>query len=357
MNSSDSFSNPSHIPKLVTIGVPIYKRLEYLPNVLKMASAQEYPEVELIISDNGQNGTKVQEIIESAGYSRPCRVRQNPATVNISEHFNQIINEASGEYYLTLNDDDEISPDYVSELMRLLEKHREATVGLSRQETIDVNGAVIGRSKQDLPPVLSGPDFIRAVWKTREFGFRNVESFLTRTKLLRETGGYPEFANGNYSDDTAVIRCCLNNYVVLSSKCVYRHRVHEGGFGWKASMEDLAAATRDFIQLLDEDPTIRRFANKDRQEWRNLRRCLVEMSWLTYLWRWRDIYRDRLSTIQWIKAAFALPWLPRYLWQVAMAFRATTRAKIKTLLTGQSEKREDFFRRDAKCDGASGGTK
>ena len=51
--------------KLVSIGVPIYKRLEYLPSILKMVYAQDYPSIELIISDNGQNGTKVREIIEA----------------------------------------------------------------------------------------------------------------------------------------------------------------------------------------------------------------------------------------------------------------------------------------------------
>lgn len=334
--------------KLVTIGVPIYKRLEYLPSVLKMAASQDYPAVELIVSDNGQNGTKVEDIIAASHYSRPYRVRKNPATVKISAHFNQIINEASGEYYITLNDDDEISPTFVSELVRKMERHPEANLAMARQEIIDQNGVLLGKSKGKLPEILSGPDFIRAIWQTSEFGFQNVESFLTKTKLLRETGGYPEFANGNHSDDAAVIRLCLGSYVVLSSECTYRHRVHAGGFGWTASIEELASATRDFIQLLDNDPTIRQFAAAHHEEWRSLRQCLFQMSWETYLWRWRDIYRDRLSGLQWTMAAFAMPFLPGYYRQIAAAFRSAAKSRLKKLFTGRSEKRQGFFQREAK---------
>ena len=65
------------VPKLVTIALPIYKRLEYLPHVLGIVAAQDYPDIELLVSDNGMNGTRVREIVE-ASYPRPYRFRQNP---------------------------------------------------------------------------------------------------------------------------------------------------------------------------------------------------------------------------------------------------------------------------------------
>lgn len=348
MNSNEFSVKGSDSLKLVTVGVPIYRRLEYLPSVLKMIAAQDYPAVELIVSDNGQNGTKVHEVVRTLYSRQPCRVRQNPVTVDISEHFNQIINEASGEYYITLNDDDEISPNYASELVRLMEENPQATVAMGKQEIIDTSGAVLRKSKENLPTLLSGPDFIRAIWQTFAFRFENVESFLTKTKLLRETGGYPEFANGNHSDDAAVIRTCINDYVVLSSKCTYRHRVHEGGFGWLATIKGLAAATRDFIGLLESDPTTKRFDAAHPQEWKDLKEILVRMSWETYLLRWKDIYKDRLSGPQWIAAAFAMPFLPSYYRNVASVFRNALKARMKSLLTGRSEKHKDFFARGAK---------
>ena len=52
-------------PKLVTIGLPMWKRLEFLPHILKIIEAQDYPSIELLVSDNGQNGVKIREIVSA----------------------------------------------------------------------------------------------------------------------------------------------------------------------------------------------------------------------------------------------------------------------------------------------------
>ena len=341
MNSNNSIANPPIRQKLVTIGVPIYKRLEYLPNVLKMVGSQDYPSIELLVSDNGMNGQKVQQMVRE-NYSRSYRVRQNRATVPISPHFNQIISEATGEYFIMLNDDDEISADYVSELVAQIERHPQATLAMAKQEIIDKDGVVLKKSEQVLPPVLSGPDFIRAIWKTYEFGFTNVESFLTKTKLLQETGGYPDFAHGNHSDDAAAIRVCINHNAVFSTKCTYRHRVHPGGHGWLASINDLADASREFLRLLDRDPTLRAFAVSDPVQWQDLREILTTMTWETYLWRWKDIYRNRLSGLQWVRAAFAFGFIPSYYKRVLRIFRAAAKERVKGILPSEPAVRESL---------------
>jgi glycosyltransferase involved in cell wall biosynthesis len=342
MNPKPTTIEPSNAPKLVSIGVPIYKRLEYLPNVLNLVGAQDYPHVELVVSDNGENGSKVRDLVESR-YRRLYRLRQNPATVNIAEHFNQIINEATGEYYVTLNDDDEISPNFVSELVQQMELHPEANVAFARQVTIDKEGVVLKSSSENLPDILSGAEFIRATWDRYEFGFSNLESFMAKRKPLKEAGGYTNFPGGNYSDDSAVIKVCLDNYVVFSSKCTYRHRIHEGGYGWNISMKELAAACRGFIAHLDSAPNVRRFAAAHPGEWRDLRASLVRMTWETYLWRWKDIYRDRMSGVRWVQAALAMPFRPLYYRRVISVLREAAKTRLKSLVLGESAKRPDFF--------------
>ena len=44
-----------------------------------------------------------------AHYSRPFNFRQNPHTVSVGIHLNQIIQAASGKYFVRVCDDDEIS--------------------------------------------------------------------------------------------------------------------------------------------------------------------------------------------------------------------------------------------------------
>jgi len=127
--------------KLVTVGIPIYKRLEYLPSVLKIVGSQDYPHIELIVSDNGMNGPAVSEILDR-NYSRPSRFRQNPSTVGMSIHFNQIIREASGEYFVLLADDDEISSNYISELVNLLERYPQASLAMAFQEIDELRDVI-----------------------------------------------------------------------------------------------------------------------------------------------------------------------------------------------------------------------
>jgi glycosyltransferase involved in cell wall biosynthesis len=328
MNINSSNADHGSGPKLVSIGVPIYKRLEYLPNVLKMVKGQDYPSIELIVSDNGQNGTTVRDMV-AAQYPRPYRFRQNPSTVDVVRHHNQIIREAAGEYFLLLSDDDEISHNFVSELAGQLEQHPEASLAYSGLEIIDENGCVLRAPKPGLPVELAGPDFIRAVWETYELGFENVEGFLARTKLWQDMGGYPNFTKGNHIDDAAVIQLCLNHQVVFAPKCTFRHRVCPENYCRAVTMKELAAASKEFLLWLDHDPIIGQFAVSHSEEWRHLREVLEQMTWETYLWRWKDLYRDKLSAIQWTREAFRMPFIPAYYSRVARILHNAVRSRVK----------------------------
>jgi hypothetical protein len=135
--------------------------------------------------------------------------------------------------------------------------------------------------------------------------------------------------------------------VVFSSQCTYRHRVHEGGFGWLASMDEFAAASREFIYFLDGDPIIREYATRQPKEWAELREILVTMTWETYLWRWKDLYKEKMSTWRWVRAGFAMPYIPAYYQRVGKALKVAAKARIKGWFGADSKKRYDFFQKSA----------
>jgi len=296
---------------LVTIGVPIYKRLHYLENVLQTVAAQDYPNIDLLVSDNGMNGYKVQQAVDSY-YRAPYRFRQNRATVSISQHFNQLIHDARGDYFILLADDDEITPNYVSALVDQLQRHPQASVAISLQETIDDSGKVIRRSRETNPELLSGPDFIRAAWGTHELGHESFSTLLARTDKLSLCGGFPDFWKGHANDDALLIKLCLDNYVVLNTQCSYRKRFDEASHGWALPIEDLAKGLRDFLHFLDADSSITAYARLHPAEWSQCKYYLVDMAWKTYFYRWAGLYRDRLTTAQWVRAAFGMPFIRDY---------------------------------------------
>jgi glycosyltransferase involved in cell wall biosynthesis len=309
--------------KLVTIGIPIYKRLEFLPNVLNVVAAQDYPHIDLLVSDNGLNGSAVPDIV-SRHISRPYRFRQNAATVGISTHFTQLMQNAEGEYFVALADDDEISPNFVSELVTLLQKYPRAAAAFGREETIDQSGKVVPTSKETIPEVLSDTDFIRSTWSTREYGLTSLCTFLAQTERLLACGGFPEIFAGTSDEDLLMVKMCLGGQVAFSTHCSFRKRRYETSMGYALETQDLARGIREFVAKMDSDPQILAYAETHPDEWKELRGYLFDSAWDTYWFRWADLYRRRLPALQWARAGFALPvsYHPRVARFLLGAFRA-----------------------------------
>jgi glycosyltransferase involved in cell wall biosynthesis len=292
--------------KLVTIGIPIYKRLEYLPNALRVVTAQDYPHIDLLVSDNGVNGSAVSDLVEQH-YRRPYRFRQNASTVSPSIHFTQLIQNARGEYFIALPDDDEITPNFVSELLQVIERHPEASAAFGREEGIDPSGLVIRQSKDTIPEVLSGFDFIKTTWGTREYGLGSLCTYLGRTETLLACGGFPDIWAGTGDEDLLAVKLSLDGYVAFSTRCSYRKRIYDTSLGYSIDTKDLARGIREFIACLGADSRIRSYAAAHPVEWKELRGYLARSVWNTYYFRWGDLYRRRMSPLKWAMAGFALP--------------------------------------------------
>jgi glycosyltransferase involved in cell wall biosynthesis len=297
--------------RLVTIGLPVYRRLHFLPNVLRVVRGQDYPEIELLVSDNGQNGAQLRRLIDQH-YSKPYSFRENTSTATISTHFNQIVRAASGEYFVLLADDDEITPNYVSTLVAALERCPNASVAIPRQELMDEFGASLGASALNAPMMLSGAELIRAAWGTCEFGFKSFSTTLAKTEEVVRCGGYPEFWMGHGNDDALLVKLCVGKSVALATNCSFRKRVFETSHGLASSLEDFARGIRDFLEFLDSDLVICSYARQHPRDWKECKRLLSDMAWKTFYFRWRGLYRQRLSLAQWVRGAFLLPFIPRY---------------------------------------------
>lgn len=294
--------------KKVTIAIPVYKRLDYLVEALHSVAAQDYPDIEVIVSDNGENGTKVKDLAEQH-YPRPFRFRQNPQTVPIPVHYNQLIAEATGEYFAFLDYDDMLSPNYVSDLVGILDSHPEVAVAMSREELVDENGKFLRASSDQIPEFMTGSEFIRS-WTT--YGFESYSTVLGRTSYIKEDGGHPNIPGGTHTDDAILIKLCLRGSIAISQRSSFRWRISPVSFGWSLKCTSLAGDTRIYLKFLEEDPAVLRFAKKDPATWQAIKPVLAQLGWGTYLERWEGMYRGQAPIFQWVKAAFAMPYIPEY---------------------------------------------
>lgn len=306
-------------PKLVTVAIPIYRRLNYLPGVLKAVESQDYPHIELIVSDNGKNGSRMTDIIEKS-YSRPVRVRQTTTTVNIPAHYHQCLAEATGEYFVWLADDDLISPNFVSELVQTLEAHPQAMAAIAHEEIIDPMGRVIRESLRTTPSLFSGEELIRS-WNT--YKYENYSTLLARTEDIVKCGGYAHTAWGTASDDILLMKLCLQGPVAFNQRCTFQYRWDAASFGFAISIYQLAEDYRQLLRMLEEDPIFQAYGTIRPDVWAELKQGIIRMTWREYYYRWNNLYRQRLHFLPWLKAAFAVRFPLAYYGVVLSSLRWT----------------------------------
>lgn len=310
----------SHRP-LVTIAVPLYKRMHFLPEVLESVAGQDYRNIELLVSDNGENGPELRELVERH-YPRPFTFRRNDATEPVmSRHFNQLVESATGKYFVLLCDDDIIEPGFVSALVETLESDSDIGVAIPLVELMNEAGgplaleeaAELPYSRPDLkklpPRVFSGTDFVR-YWVSGEYRFKTFVTTMARTQDITVRGGYPSMPTGD--DDAVVLRLSLGRKAAFCEEAVFRNRCYEASGGLDITPWELAEDIGRWIKFLDTDPWLRTYAAEHPDDWPGVRRLMIQKAWRTYRYRWKTMYRKRLPFFEWLRAGFAMPFIPEY---------------------------------------------
>ncbi len=225
----------------VTIGLPTYNRAnKFLVPALECALAQDYDNLEIIVSDNCSTDN-TQGIVESYDDPRLRYVRQQE-NIGANNNFNFCVNEAQGSYFLLYPDDDVIDPDFVSSCMAAAAGVADYGVIRTGTRLIDADGKLI----RDIPNRAAGLDynsFFRGWMKGRFTSY--VCSTLFNTRMLRDVGGFQSH-NGLYQDLMALAKLIARggHCDVEPSKASFRR--HDENYG---SASDLKAWCEDGVQL------------------------------------------------------------------------------------------------------------
>jgi hypothetical protein len=107
-------------------------------------------------------------------------------------------------------------------------------------------------------------------------------------------------------------KLALGSFISFSPRCSFRKRLYEASGGYAIDLGDLARGIREYLSCIDNDPQILQYAESHPAKWGVMKGYLVESAWETYYVRWEQIYRNRMTTMRWIAAGFALPF-PKYL--------------------------------------------
>lgn len=105
---------------LVSVGIPTYNRVDMLTRSVESVLAQDYCNLEVVISDNAS--TDETQAVCDEFRRRDGRVRyiRQPTNLGLTANYAAVFTQARGEIYMALADDDWLDPTYVSQCLRTL---------------------------------------------------------------------------------------------------------------------------------------------------------------------------------------------------------------------------------------------
>jgi glycosyltransferase involved in cell wall biosynthesis len=118
MTVSTDLDRPS-----VSIGIPTFNRVKGLRRALASALAQDYCDLEIVISDNASTDETEALCREQAERDRRIRYIRLPSNRGATANFRLTLESARGELFMWLADDDWLDPNYVSRCAAILKSH------------------------------------------------------------------------------------------------------------------------------------------------------------------------------------------------------------------------------------------
>ena len=240
---------------LVTVAIPTFNGTDYLRETLSSLLAQDYPNLDILVSDNGSTDGSLALASSLAKGDPRVRFRRNETTVPIHEHYNQCSGGGPWYVFSVLDDDDLLSPNFVSELVAVAMRHPGVDIVLPRNVTIDAEGLMLREYGIPAVEVVDGFRFV-CDWlygRTAPM-FACVGTVLLRTATLRNFGGYQAFALGQNIDNLVLLQCAVGKQVGFSAEAVFKWRVYATSFASKPKLRQLAKSTQRFLRHLEQDP-------------------------------------------------------------------------------------------------------
>jgi glycosyltransferase involved in cell wall biosynthesis len=171
-------------PRL-TIVIPTVNRAGLVGRAVESALAQTYPSIEIIVSNNGSTDDTRRVLDRYAGSPR-LRIVHRDVTIPATDHGNFLLDQARGELFLGLSDDDWLEPELAEKVIALYDRYPDVAFVWT--------GCLIHYADAPMPAA-TGPELERGADFLAAFlaGERNVCwcACVTRTADLRRIGPLP----------------------------------------------------------------------------------------------------------------------------------------------------------------------
>lgn len=112
-----------HNAPLASIGLPTYNRVDQLRHAVGSVLAQDYPNIELVVSDNASTDGTQEWCEELSRRDNRVRYIRQQTNIGLTANYAAVFREARGEFYMAFADDDWLDASYVSQCVQALIAH------------------------------------------------------------------------------------------------------------------------------------------------------------------------------------------------------------------------------------------
>jgi glycosyltransferase involved in cell wall biosynthesis len=213
---------------LVSIGMPVYNGGPFVKEALDSLLAQDYPNFELIISDNASTDGTRELCLDYARRDSRVRYYRNSENIGSVENFKRVFALAKGEYFAWAAADDLWEPTYFSAMVRLLDDNADAVFAFSAFNNINEQGEELRQFPHvfDLPSDNMFQRLNNYIEQDEYLGKANPLYGVVRRQAL-EIGGYALWGKGEYwgADYHLVFRLLSLGELVLSKEMLFHKRL------------------------------------------------------------------------------------------------------------------------------------
>jgi hypothetical protein len=178
---------------LVSIGMPVFNGEGLVEGAIRSVLAQTFPDLELIICDNG-SGDRTAEICRAHAAGEPrIRYFRKPRNSGAAGAYNLAVSCARGRYFKWLDHDDRLHTTYLERTRQVLEEREDVVLCNTAIVRIDPTGGTLGvhdsgLARADLPSAAARFGFVLATASCVDFfGLMRIEA-LRGSRLL---GNFP----------------------------------------------------------------------------------------------------------------------------------------------------------------------
>lgn len=229
------------MPK-VSVMIPVYNAKEFIVECLESILSQDYPNIELVVSDDcSTDGT--QEVLKRYEGDGRVKLFLNKKNLGITDNCNQALSSCNGTYVCFFAGDDVMLPNKISAQVALLEKHNEASMCYHCVDVFDSDsGETLYVTEFNRRTIFSFFDMIE------KGGLPGINSVIARRNCLPAKLYDKDFPV--VSDWLFMVEIALRGKVVFIDEIYTKYRKHVGGVS--AQADDLIDETLRTLNHIED---------------------------------------------------------------------------------------------------------